>query len=98
MVHAYLAMDGCMANMSKLFLTMLGFFALHDGICGSGAFTIAQTQNMDKDSFDMLYKKDCWAAIPDPIWTTNVPYERNINMLSSTNNNFMIIFFRFWEI
>ena len=28
-------------------------------------------------------KNDCWAAIPDPTWTTNVPYEREINMLSS---------------
>ena len=38
----------------------------------------------------MLYKNDCWAAIPDPIWTTNIPYKRKIDMLSSTDNNFMI--------
>ena len=50
-------------------------------------------QNFDEDSFDMLYKNDCWAAIPDPIWTTNVPFERNINMLSSTDKNFMICLF-----
>ena len=36
-----------------------------------------------------------WAAIPDPIWTTNVPYERKLNMLSSTDNNFMIFLFDF---
>ena len=42
----------------------------------------------------MLYKTYCWAAIPDPIlWTTNVPYEREINMLSSIDNNFMICLF-----
>ena len=29
----------------------------------------------------LLYKIDCWAAIPYPIWTTNVPYERKIDML-----------------
>ena len=45
----------------------------------------------------MLYKNDCWAAIPDPKWTTNVhvPYERKINMLLSTDNNFMICLFDF---
>ena len=52
-----------------------------------------KTQNLDEDSFDMLYKNNCWAAIPDPIWTTNVPYERQINILSSTDNNFMIFFY-----
>ena len=55
----------------------------------------AQTQNLDEDSFDMLYKTDCWAAIPNPIWTTNVPYERKINMLSSTDKNFLIFLFDF---
>ena len=50
-------------------------------------------QNLDEDSFDMLYKNYCWAAIPDPIWSTNVPYERKINMLLPTDNNFMICFF-----
>ena len=30
------------------------------------------TQNLDEDSFDMLYKNDCWAALPGPIWTTSV--------------------------
>ena len=29
------------------------------------------------------------------LWTTNVPYERIINMLSSTDNNFMIFLFYF---
>ena len=50
--------------------------------------------NLDEDSFDMLYKNDC-AAIPHSIWTTNVPYERKINMLSFTDNNFMICLFDF---
>ena len=36
------------------------------------------TTNLDEDSFDMLCKNYCWAAIPDPIWTTNVSYERKI--------------------
>ena len=73
----------------------------------AGAFTTAKQQfmhphmhcvlwqNLGEGSFDMLYKNYCWAAIPDPIWTTNVPYERKINMLSSTDNNFMIILFNF---
>ena len=30
--------------------------------------------------------------IHDQIWTTNVPYERKMNMLSSTDNSFMILF------
>ena len=74
---------------------------LHDCICGSfhntatinaSALLCELWQNLDEDGFDMLYNNDCWAAIPDPIWTTNVPYERKINMLSSTDNNFMIVF------
>ena len=77
--------------MSKLFLSKLALFALHDGICGSfynkatihaSALHCVLWQNFEEDGFDMLYKNDCWAAIPDPIWTTNVPYERKINMLS----------------
>ena len=50
--------------------------------------------NLDENSFDMRYKNDCWATIPDPIWMTNVPFERktNIYMLLSTHNNFMIFF------
>ena len=41
-----------------------------------------------------IYKNYCWAAIPDPIWTTN---KRKINMLSgsSTENNFMFFLFDF---
>ena len=77
---------------------------MHDGICGSfhnkatinaSALLCVLWQNLDEDSFDMLYKNDCWAAMPDPIWTTNVPYEMKINMLSSTDNNFMICLFNF---
>ena len=52
-------------------------------------------QNLDEDSFDMIYKNYCWAAIPDQIWTTNIPYERKINMLSSIDTNFMIYLFDF---
>ena len=82
--------------MSKLVLSKLALFVLHDGICGS--FNNKATINastLDEDSFNMLYKNDCWAAIPDPLWTTNVPYERKINMLSSTDNNVMICLFDF---
>ena len=74
----------------------------------AGAFTTIQqlmhphcfvyydkTWNLDEDSFDMLNTKHhCWAAIPDPISTTNVPYERKIN-ISFTDNNFMICLFDF---
>ena len=49
-------------------------------------------ENLDEDSFDMLYKNDSWAAIPGTIWTTNVPYERKINVLSSTDNNLWFVF------
>ena len=40
---------------------------------------------MDEDSFNVLYKKDCWAAFPDYIWTTNVPYERKVDKLLFTD-------------
>ena len=77
-------------NMSKLVLSKLALFVLHDGICGSfhnkatinaSALLCVLWQNLDEESFDMLYKNDCWAAIPDPIWTTNVPYERGENAI-----------------
>ena len=93
--------------MSKLLLSTLALFVLHDGICGSfhnkatinaSVLLCVPWQTLDEDSFDMLYKNDCWAAIPDPIWTPNVPYERKINMLSSTANNFMICLFEFERI
>ena len=64
-------------------------------IINASALHCVLWQNLDEDSFDMLYKKDCWAAIPDPIWTINVPYERKINRLSSIDNNFMICLFDF---
>ena len=38
---------------------------------------------------------DCWAAIPDQIWMTNVQCKRKINMLSFTDTNFMIFLFDF---
>ena len=96
------AQKSILKNMSKVVLSKLALFVLHDGICGSfhnkatinaSALLGVLWQNMDKDSFDMLYKNDYWGAIPDPIWTTNAPYERKINMLSSTDNNFMICLF-----
>ena len=79
----------------------MALFVLHDGICGSfhikatinaSALLCVLQQNLDEDGFDMLYKNYCWAAIPDPIWTTNVPYERKINMLSSIDNNLRFVF------
>ena len=75
-----------------------------DGICGSfnnkatinvSAMLCVLWQNLEEDSYDMLYKNDCWAAIPEPIWTTNVPYESKINMLSSTDKKIMICPFDF---
>ena len=89
-------------NVNFFLSSMLTLFALHNGICGSfhnkatihtSALHCVLWQNLDKDNFDMLYKNDGWTAIPNPIWTTNVPYERQINMLSSTNNNFLIFLF-----
>ena len=77
---------------------------LHDSIAGdfhnkatigASALLCVQWQNLDGESFDMLYKNDCLAAIPDPIWTINVPYERKINMLSCTEISFVISFFNF---
>ena len=65
---------------------------IHTALCTT-------TQNLDEDSFDMFYKNYCWAAIPDdPIWMTNVPYEGKVNMLSSTDNNFMIFLFDFRDL
>ena len=102
--HGWLHSNQFCKNMSKLVLSKLALFVLHDGICGSfhnkatinaSAVLCVLWQNLDEDRFDMLYKNYCWAAILDPIWTTNVPYERKINMLSSTDKNFMICHFDF---
>ena len=77
---------------------------LHDSIAGdfhnkatigASALLCVQWQNLDGDSFDMLCKNYCWAAIPDPIWTINVPYERKMNMLSCTEISVVISFFKF---
>ena len=93
-------MDGCTAinfvKHVKIGFVQVGLFVLHDGICGSfhNKATINASANLDEDSFDMLYKNYCWAAIPDP-WMTNVSYERKIDMLSSTDNNFLICLFDF---
>ena len=110
-VHSYSAMDGCTAisfvKRVKIVFVQVGVVCAAWGhlqelsqrsnnscICTALCTT---TQNLDDNSFDMLYKYDCWAAIPDPIWMTNVPYERKINMLSSTQQ-FHEFSFRFWEI
>ena len=91
--------------MSKLVLSKLVLFVLHFGICGSfhnkatisaSALLCVLWQNLNEDSFDMHYTTNyCWAAIPDPIWMANAPYERKMNMLSSTDNNFIICLFDF---
>ena len=82
----------------------MALFVLHDSIAGdfhnkatigASALLCVQWQNLDGDSFDMVYKKDCWAVIPDPIWTINIPYERKINMLSCTEIIFVISFCNF---
>ena len=108
-VHSYLAMDGCTAiNFVKRHTCQNSFCpswrclrCMHDMRIFVGTFTTKQ-QFMHphcivyyKPSFDMLYKNYCWAAIPDPIWMTNVPYERKIKMLLSPDNNFMIFLFEF---
>ena len=104
-------MDGCTAiivleNMSNWFV-QVGVFVLHDSIAGDfhnkatiGASTLlcVQWQNLDGDSFDMLYKNYCWAAIPDPIWTINVPYEKKNEYAIMYWIQFCYIFFQFWEI
>ena len=101
-------MDGCTAinfvKHVKIGFVKLALFVLHDGICGSfhnkatinaSTLLLVLWQNFNEDNFDMLYKNGYWAAIPDPIWTTNVPYGRNINRLLSIDNNFMICLFEF---
>ena len=81
-VHLYSAMDGCTAiNFVKpcyycfcpswhRLCCMLAFAELsqqRNNACIRTALCTT-TQNLDEDSFDMLYKNNCWAAIPDPIW------------------------------
>ena len=99
-------MNGCTAiklsNMSKLVLSKLALFVLHYVICGSfhNKSTINASpllwQNLDEDSFDMLYKNYCWEQ-PSLTQYERPMYhnERKINMLSSTDNNFMICLFDF---
>ena len=99
------AQPSILKNMSNLVLSkLLVLSVLQDGICRSfhnkatinaSALLCVLWQNLDEDSFDMLNKNYCWAAIPDLIWTTNVPYERKMNMLSSIDNNFIICLFDF---
>ena len=82
-------------NMSKLFLSKLAFFTLHDGI--SGTFHNCTNSKLGRKQFCQAIQNDRWAAIPEPVWMTSVPYERKINMQSSTDNNFILSFW-FWEI
>ena len=61
-VGSYSAMDGCTAI--NLVSTCQNCFCptwccLRCMMAFAGAFTAAQTQNLDEDSFDMLYKTDC---------------------------------------
>ena len=55
----------------------------------------ANTQNMEKNYFDMFYKNYCWAVICYPICVTNVSYEREIIVLSFPVISFVILIFVF---
>ena len=90
--------------MSKLVLSKLAMFVLHDDICGSfhGKATINASallcvlwQNLDEDSFDMLYKNDGWAAIPRPIWTTNVSMKEKLICFHPLITSLWLVFFYF---
>ena len=100
--HWWLHSNQFVKHVEIVFVQKLALFALHDNICGSfhkkatihaSALHCVLWQNLDEDGFDMLYKNYCCAAIPDPIWINNVPYERRVNMLSSSDNNFIIFLF-----
>ena len=92
-------MDGCTAI---TFVKHVKIVFVQAGVCAAWWHLWVQSfhnkaikQNLDEDSFDMLYIQNyCWAAIPDPIWMTN---KRKINMLtgSSAENNFMNFLFDF---
>ena len=81
-----------------LFLSKFALFALHLRELSQWSniscirTALCTMKKLGRRQFWHALQNDCWAAIPDPLWTTNVPYERKINMLSSTDNNFMIFF------
>ena len=86
--------------MSKSVLLKLALFVLHDGICGSfynkatinaSALLCVLWQNLDEDSFDMLYKK--WLPSLTQYERPIYHMKKKIDMLSSTDNNFMICLF-----
>ena len=96
-----------MAAQQSIFVKHVKIVCVQVSIICVGTFTTKQQfkhlhcivyydKNLGRRQFWHALQNYCWAAIPDPIWTTNVPYERKINMLSSTdNNNFMIFLFDF---
>ena len=55
----------------------------------------ANTQNLEKNNFDMFYENACWAVICYPISVTNVSYERKIIVLPFLVISFMILIFIF---
>ena len=55
----------------------------------------ATYSKLGKSSFDMFYKKDCWAVICYPICMTNVSYERGKTVLSFPDISFAILLFVF---
>ena len=82
----------CIMAFEGAFTTKRQLIHLHCMLC-------VLWQNLEEDSFDMLYKNDCWTAIPDSIWMTIVPYvkKKKKNVLTSTDNSWFVflIFERF---
>ena len=102
-VQSYSAMDGCTAinlwNTSKLIpsccLRCMMVRELSQQSNNSCIRTALCTMTkLGQRQFWHAFKNYCWAAISDPIWTTKVPYERQINMLSSTDNKIFLFDFR----
>ena len=90
--------------MSKSVLSKLSLFVLHVGICRSfhnkattnaSALFCVLCENLDEDSFYMLYENDCWAAIPDQYERPMYRMKKNKSVISSTDNNFVICPFDF---
>ena len=81
----------CMMAFAGAFTTKQQWMHIHTAMC-----TMTKLGWRQFSQNGMLCKNYCWAAIPDPIWMTNVSYERKINMLSSPDNNFMICLFFFF--
>ena len=86
----------CMIALRGTFTTKQQYRCAASALLPGTALCTIIWQNLDVDSFDMLYKNDCWGAIPDLIWTINLLYERKINMLSCTEISFVRFFFFFF--